>query len=71
MLNNVDITIMAETPKIGQYKQQIATHLAMLCQLPVNMVSVKATTTEKLGFVGRQEGVAVSAIITTQQRGLM
>jgi 2-C-methyl-D-erythritol 4-phosphate cytidylyltransferase/2-C-methyl-D-erythritol 2,4-cyclodiphosphate synthase len=71
MLNNVDITIMAETPKIGQYKQQIATHLAMLCQLPVNMVSVKATTTEKLGFVGRQEGVAVSAIITTQQRGLI
>jgi 2C-methyl-D-erythritol 2,4-cyclodiphosphate synthase len=43
----------------------------MLCQLPVNMVSVKATTTEKLGFVGRQEGVAVSAIITTQQRGLI
>lgn len=61
-VNNIDLTIMAEHPKLIPYKIQMRTHLALDCQVQLNQVSVKATTTEKLGFTGRSEGIACSAI---------
>ncbi|HIV49056.1 bifunctional 2-C-methyl-D-erythritol 4-phosphate cytidylyltransferase/2-C-methyl-D-erythritol 2,4-cyclodiphosphate synthase [uncultured Helicobacter sp.] len=60
----VDITIMAQIPKIAPYKQQIRDCVATLLALPKSRVSIKATTTESLGFIGRKEGVAVSANVT-------
>ena len=60
----VDITIMAQIPKIAPYKQQIRDCVATLLALPKSRVSIKATTTESLGFIGRKEGVAVSANAT-------
>ncbi|NWF66419.1 MAG: bifunctional 2-C-methyl-D-erythritol 4-phosphate cytidylyltransferase/2-C-methyl-D-erythritol 2,4-cyclodiphosphate synthase [Campylobacterales bacterium] len=58
---NIDITIMAEQPKLKNYKYNMRKSLANLLQLEAQKVNIKATTTEKLGFVGRCEGVAVSA----------
>ena len=60
----VDVTIMAQIPKIAPYKQRIQESIAALLGLPKARVSIKATTTESLGFIGRKEGVAVSATAT-------
>jgi 2-C-methyl-D-erythritol 4-phosphate cytidylyltransferase/2-C-methyl-D-erythritol 2,4-cyclodiphosphate synthase len=58
---NVDITIAAQKPRIAQYKQAMREVLSEILNCSVQRVNVKATTTEKLGFVGRAEGVAVIA----------
>lgn len=58
---NVDITIAAQKPRIGQYKQQMRQTISKILNCDIQRVNVKATTTEKLGFVGRAEGVAVMA----------
>lgn len=60
---NVDVTIMAQAPKMLPYEPQMRTNIASDLQLPLDAVSVKATTTEKLGFVGRKEGIAVEAVV--------
>ncbi|MCF6201999.1 MAG: bifunctional 2-C-methyl-D-erythritol 4-phosphate cytidylyltransferase/2-C-methyl-D-erythritol 2,4-cyclodiphosphate synthase [Hydrogenimonas sp.] len=60
----VDITIMAQKPKLSFYKESMSRRLASLLEIAPYMVNVKATTTERLGFVGREEGVAVSAAAT-------
>ncbi len=61
---NCDITIMAEKPKISPFKRDIAKNIAKHLQIAPNFVNTKATTTEKLGFVGRSEGMVVSATAT-------
>jgi len=58
---NVDITIMAQKPRIAHYKQKMRSVLSDILGIDMSRVNVKATTTEKLGFVGRAEGVAVSS----------
>lgn len=62
-INNIDITIIAEAPKLTPYKEAMRNNLAMDCHVTLNQVSVKATTTEKLGFTGRREGIACSAMV--------
>ncbi|MBN2816734.1 MAG: bifunctional 2-C-methyl-D-erythritol 4-phosphate cytidylyltransferase/2-C-methyl-D-erythritol 2,4-cyclodiphosphate synthase [Campylobacterales bacterium] len=61
MIINVDITIAAQTPRLANYKQEMRKVLANILHIDMSRVNVKATTTEKLGFVGRAEGVAVLA----------
>lgn len=61
-IGNIDLTIMAETPKLTPYKEEMRTLLASLLGLRKNFVNIKATTAEKLGFVGRKEGVTVHAV---------
>ena len=58
---NVDITIAAQKPKISKYKREMRRVLASLLKLDDSRVNIKATTTEKLGFIGRGEGVGVIA----------
>ncbi len=58
---NVDITIMAETPKLSPYKELMRRSISALIGVEPIRVNIKATTTEKLGFIGRKEGVAVMA----------
>ena len=58
---NVDITIAAEKPRIGNYKFQMRKVLANILNIDMSRVNIKATTTEKLGFIGRGEGVGVIA----------
>ncbi len=59
---NLDITIICEKPKVSKYKIQMKEELAKVLNISPSRVSVKATTTEKLGFLGRQEGIAAQAI---------
>ncbi len=56
---NIDITILAEKPKINPYKNEIKSTLASLLNIPKQKVNIKATTGEKMGFIGREEGIAV------------
>ncbi len=60
----VDVTIICEAPKISPHRDAIRTRIAEICSLTINMVSVKATTTEQLGFTGRREGIAAQAVVT-------
>jgi len=61
---NADLTIAAEAPRLSNYKQAMRTTLAAVLQIPTSRMNVKATTTEKLGFIGRKEGVGVMASVT-------
>ncbi len=61
-IGNIDLTIMAEAPKLLPHKAQMKTTLASLLGIRTNFVNIKATTAEKLGFVGRKEGVTVHAV---------
>jgi 2-C-methyl-D-erythritol 2,4-cyclodiphosphate synthase len=61
-ISNIDITIVAEKPKMAPYIQAMRTRLAEHLHLDLGQVSVKATTTDSLGFTGRQEGIACYAV---------
>tara|TARA_Y100000588_G_scaffold380311_1_gene463970 strand:+ start:398 stop:1567 length:1170 start_codon:yes stop_codon:yes gene_type:complete len=61
---NVDITIICEEPKIAPYQNQMRQQISKILTLPVSSTSIKATTTEKLGFLGRGEGIAAQAVAT-------
>ena len=63
-INNVDITIVAQRPKLAQYIPDMIANVASDLGLPERRVSVKATTTEKLGFEGRGEGISAMAVAT-------
>lgn len=61
---NVDVTLICEAPKIGPHREAMRDRLAELMGVDPALVSVKATTTEKLGFTGRSEGIAAQALAT-------
>ncbi|EGO62759.1 2-C-methyl-D-erythritol 4-phosphate cytidylyltransferase [Acetonema longum] len=61
-VNNIDATVVAQTPKLAGYIQQMNQNIAAALAIPLNRVNVKATTTEGLGFAGRQEGIAAYAV---------
>ncbi|HEU5377827.1 MAG TPA: 2-C-methyl-D-erythritol 2,4-cyclodiphosphate synthase [Ktedonobacteraceae bacterium] len=61
-INNIDATIIAERPKMGPHIAAMRSHLAEHLRLDTAQVSVKATTTDGLGFTGRREGIACSAV---------
>lgn len=63
-IGNVDLTIICEAPKIGPHRASIRARLAEIMGTGLEAVSVKATTTERLGFTGRGEGIAVQAVAT-------
>ena len=65
-IDHVDLTIICEAPKIGPYREAIRERIAALLRLPPDRVSVKATTTERLGFAGRGEGIAAQALATVR-----
>ena len=60
-INNVDCTIICEQPKIGPLSDKMKTSISKIMELDKNRISVKATTSEKLGFTGREEGIAALA----------
>ena len=65
-LGNIDATICLQTPKIGPYIPKMQKVLADCISVDANLVSIKATTTEKLSFVGREEGVSAYATVLIQ-----
>lgn len=58
---NLDCTLVAQAPRLAPYREEIRTQLAALLEIAPEQVSIKATTTEGLGFTGRQEGIAAYA----------
>lgn len=61
-VGNVDVTIAAQAPKLAPHIESMRERVAADLQVELDQVNVKATTTEKLGFVGRKEGIAVDAV---------
>lgn len=64
---NIDATIIAEAPKLSPYTDQMCLNIASDCNILSDAVNVKATTTEKLGFTGRGEGIAAEAVCLIQR----
>ena len=64
----VDVTLLAEAPRIGPYKNRMRAKMARGLGLPVSQVNVKAKTNEKMGFVGRRQGLAAVAVATLARR---
>jgi 2-C-methyl-D-erythritol 2,4-cyclodiphosphate synthase len=64
---NVDVTVIAEGPRLGPHKQQMAERLADAMRVTAACVNVKATTSERMGFVGRGEGIAALAVAQLRQ----
>ena len=62
-MSNVDATIVAERPKLAPFVSQMQNQISAAIKLPKNRVSIKATTSEKLGFTGREEGIAAHAVV--------
>ncbi len=66
-LGNIDATVCAERPKLNPHIPQMKSILAEVMNVDSNDISIKATTTEKLGFTGRQEGISAYATVLIQQ----
>ena len=62
LINNMDATVAMQRPKLRPFIDAMREHIAKALDLNLNQVSIKATTTEKLGFVGKEEGVAAYAV---------
>jgi len=69
-LVNLDVMVLAEVPKVGPHREAMRANLAEAFALPLEAVALKATTMEKMGFVGRREGVAVIASALARKRGV-
>lgn len=65
-VGNVDVTVIAEVPKLAPHIKSICANLAADLEIAVDQVNVKATTTERLGYLGRGEGIAVHAVVLVQ-----
>ena len=68
-VDHLDCTIICEEPKIAPHRQAMRAYVAELLNLRIDQVSIKATTTEKLGFAGRREGIAAQAVATIRLEG--
>ena len=62
LIGNIDATIIAQRPKVGPYREEMRENIAKALKIPVDKVSIKATTEEGLGFTGREEGIACEAV---------
>lgn len=65
-IGNIDVTVCLQQPKIAPYLDRMRATLSQVMQIDENQISIKATTTEKLGFIGREEGVSVYAVALVQ-----
>lgn len=66
MIDHADITLICEHPKVGPHRSAMRTRIAEILGIDIDRVSVKATTTERLGFTGRQEGIAAQAMASVR-----
>lgn len=68
-IHNIDATIVAQQPKLAPYIENMRSTIAEDLQIDVNRVSVKATTSESLGFEGKGEGISATAVVIISQKG--
>ncbi len=64
---NADLTVIAEAPRIAAHREAICLEVARLLEVPAERVNLKATTTERLGFLGRAEGIAAQAVVLVSE----
>jgi 2-C-methyl-D-erythritol 4-phosphate cytidylyltransferase/2-C-methyl-D-erythritol 2,4-cyclodiphosphate synthase len=67
MINNIDVNIITQSPKLKKYTEQITNNIATLCEIPSSNVNVKAKTTEKLGVIGQEKAIASEVIVSVVQ----
>ena len=67
-VNNIDVMVMLQKPKISPYIQKMKEKISKILELSSERISIKATTTERLGFVGREEGISVMAVATVVRK---
>ena len=67
-VGNADLTILAERPKLGPYREEMRKNLAVVLEIDQADVNIKATTGEKMGFVGREEGMMAEAVVLLESR---
>lgn len=67
VLVNADITVVAQRPRLAEYLEGMEANLATACRVTAEVINCKATTTEELGFAGREEGIAAHAVVLLQQ----
>lgn len=65
-VSNIDATVICEEPKISPHTKKMVENIAEDCLCEITQINIKATTTERLGFIGRSEGIAAQAICTIQ-----
>jgi 2-C-methyl-D-erythritol 2,4-cyclodiphosphate synthase len=68
VVSNIDATMICEAPKLSPYTAQMCANIAQDCGIAIDQVNIKATTTEKLGFTGRGEGIAAEAVCLIVKR---
>ena len=68
-ISNIDVTIIAQKPKLAPHRDAIQAKIAHLLDIPNGHVNVKATTTDHLGFVGREEGICAMAVVCVEVKG--
>ncbi|QVL45743.1 MAG: 2-C-methyl-D-erythritol 2,4-cyclodiphosphate synthase [Methylophilaceae bacterium] len=68
VVSNIDATVICEAPKLSPYTAQMCANIAKDCGIAIDQVNIKATTTEKLGFTGRGEGIAAEAVCLIVKR---
>jgi 2-C-methyl-D-erythritol 2,4-cyclodiphosphate synthase len=67
-VGNADLTILAERPKLGPYREEMRKNLAAVLEVDPIDVNIKATTGEKMGFVGREEGMMTEAVVLLERK---
>lgn len=67
-VNNIDSAVVLEKPKLGGYIDEMTKNIATVLNMPKNMINIKATTNEGMGFIGRGEGVAAYAVVTVREK---
>lgn len=68
VIGNADLTLLAEAPRVSRHAVLMREHIAADLQCGIERINIKATTTEKLGFVGREEGLAAHAVVLLERR---
>ena len=67
-VSNIDATVIAQVPRLAPYIEDMKNRIASLCNIPSDRVNVKATTEERLGFTGREEGIAAHAVCLLEEK---
>ena len=63
-LNNLDVTVVAQAPRVSAYSDEIRKNIASIFSADIDVINIKATTTEQLGYLGRKEGIACHTVIS-------
>ena len=67
IINNIDINIITQKPKISSYRNKIARSISFICQLPLSQINIKGKTTEKLGVIGKEKAIACEVIVSVSK----